>query len=75
MSWKFALKQIHVYSAVLQKLAFPSPLGDFGLATKIEFDGERKKTLCGTPNYIAPEVLCKKGHSYEVDVWSLGCIL
>ncbi|KAM4594486.1 serine/threonine-protein kinase PLK1 [Fundulus diaphanus] len=50
-------------------------IGDFGLATKIQFDGERKKTLCGTPNYIAPEVLCKKGHSYEVDVWSLGCIL
>lgn len=50
-------------------------VGDFGLATKIEFDGERKKTLCGTPNYIAPEVLCKKGHSYEVDIWSLGCIL
>uniref|UniRef100_A0A1A8FIC4 Serine/threonine-protein kinase PLK n=1 Tax=Nothobranchius korthausae TaxID=1143690 RepID=A0A1A8FIC4_9TELE len=50
-------------------------IGDFGLATKIEFEGERKKTLCGTPNYIAPEVLYKKGHSYEVDVWSLGCIL
>ncbi|XP_033986297.1 serine/threonine-protein kinase PLK1 [Trematomus bernacchii] len=50
-------------------------IGDFGLATKIEFEGERKKTLCGTPNYIAPEVLCKKGHSYEVDIWSLGCIL
>ncbi|XP_077428247.1 serine/threonine-protein kinase PLK1 [Vanacampus margaritifer] len=50
-------------------------IGDFGLATKIEFDGERKKTLCGTPNYIAPEILSKKGHSYEVDVWSLGCIL
>ncbi|KAG7258392.1 hypothetical protein CRUP_008159 [Coryphaenoides rupestris] len=50
-------------------------IGDFGLATKIEFDGERKKTLCGTPDYIAPEVLCKKGHSFEVDVWSLGCIL
>ncbi|XP_069065781.1 serine/threonine-protein kinase PLK1 [Pleurodeles waltl] len=50
-------------------------IGDFGLATKIEFDGERKKTLCGTPNYIAPEVLGKKGHSFEVDIWSLGCIL
>ncbi|XP_048848078.1 serine/threonine-protein kinase PLK1-like [Brienomyrus brachyistius] len=50
-------------------------IGDFGLATKIEYDGERKKTLCGTPNYIAPEVLCKKGHSFEVDIWSLGCIL
>nr|XP_033770750.1 serine/threonine-protein kinase PLK1 [Geotrypetes seraphini] len=50
-------------------------IGDFGLATRVEFDGERKKTLCGTPNYIAPEVLGKKGHSYEVDVWSIGCIM
>jgi len=50
-------------------------IGDFGLATQVDFDGEKKRTLCGTPNYIAPEVLGKKGHSYEVDVWSLGCIL
>ncbi|KAF7283354.1 hypothetical protein GWI33_000864 [Rhynchophorus ferrugineus] len=50
-------------------------IGDFGLAAKIEYDGERKKTLCGTPNYIAPEILNKKGHSYEVDIWSVGCIM
>ncbi|CAH1274015.1 PLK1 [Branchiostoma lanceolatum] len=50
-------------------------VGDFGLATKVDFDGERKRTLCGTPNYIAPEVLGKKGHSYEVDAWSIGCIM
>lgn len=50
-------------------------IGDLGLATKVDYDGERKKTLCGTPNYIAPEVLGKKGHSYEVDIWSLGCIM
>ncbi|KAE9412894.1 hypothetical protein Angca_007007, partial [Angiostrongylus cantonensis] len=50
-------------------------IGDFGLATTVDMDGERKKTLCGTPNYIAPEVLDKKGHSFEVDIWAIGCIL
>ena len=51
-------------------------VGDFGLATKLEFDGERKRTVCGTPNYIAPEILeGKTGHSYEVDIWSLGVIM
>ncbi|KAL4113809.1 hypothetical protein QTP88_017381 [Uroleucon formosanum] len=50
-------------------------IGDLGLAAKIEFAGQRKKTLCGTPNYIAPEILSKTGHSFEVDVWSIGCIM
>jgi len=49
-------------------------LGDFGLATRMD-DADRKYTLCGTPNYLAPEILLKVGHSYQVDVWSLGCIV
>jgi len=50
-------------------------VADFGLAAKIEQDGERRRTICGTPNYIAPEVLDKKqGHSYEVDIWGIGVI-
>lgn len=51
-------------------------IGDFGLATRLDFENERRKTVCGTPNYIAPEIISgKDGHSYEVDVWSLGVIV
>lgn len=51
-------------------------VGDFGLAAKLSFEGEKRKTICGTPNYIAPEILeGKTGHSYEVDIWSLGVII
>ncbi|TBU01716.1 protein kinase [Hamiltosporidium magnivora] len=51
-------------------------IGDFGLSAVIRL-GQKKRTVCGTPNYIAPEVLFDKanGHSYEADVWSLGVIM
>ncbi|EEH46924.1 PLK/PLK1 protein kinase [Paracoccidioides brasiliensis Pb18] len=53
-------------------------VGDFGLAAIIlsEKDEKRRRTLCGTPNYIAPEVLdrSKGGHNQKVDIWSLGII-
>lgn len=50
-------------------------LGDFGLSAKLEFFDERKRTMAGTPNYIAPEIIDGTGgHSYEVDIWSTGVI-
>lgn len=80
-----ALKYIHNHKIIHRDLKLGNlfitnklelKLGDFGLAAKIEYEGQRRKTVCGTPNYIAPEVLEKKnGHSYEVDVWSLGVII
>ncbi|PRP87793.1 putative protein kinase [Planoprotostelium fungivorum] len=51
-------------------------IGDFGLATQLTEEKERKWTICGTPNYIAPEILMgKTGHSFEVDIWSIGVIM
>ena len=51
-------------------------IGDFGLASRVEYEGEKKRTICGTPNYIAPEILDgKQGHSYEVDIWAIGVII
>lgn len=50
-------------------------LGDFGLAVRLKEEEKKIKTMCGTPNYIAPEVLSKEGHSYEVDTWALGCVM
>jgi len=32
-------------------------------------------TICGTPNYMAPELLSNKGYSFEVDFWALGILV
>ncbi|TGZ81982.1 Pkinase-domain-containing protein [Ascodesmis nigricans] len=53
-------------------------IGDFGLAALLVDETERKMTICGTPNYIAPEVLFGQkgqGHSFEVDLWGVGVIM
>lgn len=47
---------------------------DFGLAKLVD-DETALKTACGTPNYVAPEILLQKGYGKEVDVWSLGVIV
>ncbi|KAF9419788.1 hypothetical protein HW555_003787 [Spodoptera exigua] len=47
-------------------------IGDFGLATRFNYDDDRRQRYCGTPNYMAPEILTLEGHSYKADIWSLG---
>ncbi|XP_054909898.1 serine/threonine-protein kinase DCLK3 [Poeciliopsis prolifica] len=47
-------------------------LGDFGLAMVVT---EPVFTICGTPTYVAPEILCETGYGVAVDVWALGVIL
>jgi len=51
-------------------------IADFGLATKIKYPGDKRRTVCGTPTYMAPEIISgSSGHSYEVDIWALGIVL
>ncbi|KAG6926438.1 polo like kinase 5 [Chelydra serpentina] len=50
-------------------------IGDLGLATRDEQAGRRRGVVCGTPNYLAPEVIAKKGHSFQSDIWALGCVM
>eukprot|EP01029_Cantina_marsupialis_P017125 TRINITY_DN3848_c0_g1_i1.p1 TRINITY_DN3848_c0_g1~~TRINITY_DN3848_c0_g1_i1.p1 ORF type:complete len:324 (-),score=85.45 TRINITY_DN3848_c0_g1_i1:645-1616(-) len=45
---------------------------DFGFAKQVAF---KTYTLCGTPEYIAPEVLLNKGHGKGVDWWTLGILM
>jgi serine/threonine protein kinase len=50
-------------------------VGDFGLAVKMSNLLGKRRSICGTPNYIAPEILEEKPYSYEVDIWSAGIIM
>lgn len=49
-------------------------LTDFGLAKEID-ESSRSNSLCGTTEYMAPEILLSKGHNKDADWWSVGVLL
>ena len=49
-------------------------VADFGLATQVE-DDELLSTKCGTPTYMAPEILNDQKYSFKADIFSLGSIM
>lgn len=48
-------------------------IADFGLAHQFEFAGQLR-SYCGTPGYMAPEIISKNLYGPAVDMWSLGVI-
>jgi len=50
-------------------------ISDFGLSKILDSPDDKAYTLCGTPQYLAPEILKNKGYDKTVDWWSLGCFL
>ena len=49
-------------------------IGDFGFAKKLE-KGERAYTICGTPDYLAPELILHQGCTRAADIWAFGILV
>ena len=59
---------------VLLNEGMAAKLTDFGWSNYIQEEKERK-TVCGTPIYLAPEIIKEQGHDERVDIWCIGVLL
>ncbi|CAJ2664445.1 unnamed protein product [Trifolium pratense] len=66
-------KVLHPFIVPL-RYSFQVMLTDFGMSKEID-ESERSNSLCGTTEYMAPEILLGKGHNKDADWWSVGVLL
>jgi serine/threonine protein kinase/CRP-like cAMP-binding protein len=69
-----AFRDLKPENVMIDRFGYPK-LIDFGLAKPLEATGGKTYTLCGTPEYLAPEVILGTGHAQAVDWWALGVLL
>lgn len=50
-------------------------LSDFGWSSKLAGDEDRRRTFCGTPDYIPPEMIDGKDYDVSIDIWCCGVML
>ena len=62
-------------SNLLLSETFDLKIADFGLAARLNDAFGEQKTMCGTPNYISPEIVSRRPYGLETDLWSLGCMM
>jgi polo-like kinase 4 len=65
-------------SNILISQSMEIKVADFGLAYKFETRDERRYSFCGTPAYVAPEMVDRErqeGHCEKVDIWAFGILM
>lgn len=53
---------------------YRAKIADFGLSVELKSINDQLYTFCGTLKYQAPEMIQRKGYSFGVDIWALGCV-
>jgi serine/threonine protein kinase len=78
-----ALEQLHKFGIIYRDLKPENilmddegylKLADFGMAKHIKGD-EKAMSFCGTPEYLAPEIITGEGHNKSADWWSFGILI
>eukprot|EP00746_Dinoflagellata_sp_MGD_P143919 gnl/MRDRNA2_/MRDRNA2_76678_c0_seq1.p1 gnl/MRDRNA2_/MRDRNA2_76678_c0~~gnl/MRDRNA2_/MRDRNA2_76678_c0_seq1.p1 ORF type:complete len:408 (+),score=70.34 gnl/MRDRNA2_/MRDRNA2_76678_c0_seq1:301-1524(+) len=56
-------------------LPLQAKVTDFGCSAKVTAEEPERRTICGTMDYLAPEMICMEPHDHTVDIWAVGVLL